>query len=290
MDSKLVVEQMSGRWQIKHPDMRQLAMQAQKLARQLGQVRYTWVPRAQNGAADALANSAMDGKPVHRDPAAEAVILEDDLQPTGEPAPVVTTVTHLLRHGQTEHTPERRFSGSSDLPLSELGRAEAWAAARSLKVRGIDAIVSSPLRRCRETAAAAADVLGLPVQVDDDLRELDFGEWEGLTRDEAMGRNPLALRRFFGATDVRAPGGESIADVSTRVAKARQRILREHAGETVLVVSHVTPIKLLLAAGLGVGDDVVHRVFLEAASLCTVAWSSDGRSSVRLVNDTSHLR
>jgi broad specificity phosphatase PhoE/ribonuclease HI len=290
MDSKLVVEQMSGRWKIKHPDMQKLALQAQQLARRMGSVRYTWVPRAQNGAADALANSAMDGKPVHRDAAAEPVTIEDDVQPAAEPQPVVTTLTHLLRHGQTEHTPERRFSGSSDLPLSELGRAEARAAALSLKDRGIDAIVSSPLRRCRETAGAAADVLGLPVHVDDDLRELDFGEWEGLTRDEAMGRNPLALRRFFGATDVRAPGGESIADVSTRVARARQRILREHAGETVLVVSHVTPIKLLLAAGLGVGDDVVHRVFLEAASLCTVAWSSDGRTSVRLVNDTGHLR
>ena len=290
MDSKLVVEQMSGRWKIKHPDMQKLALQAQQLARRMGSVRYTWVPRAQNGAADALANSAMDGRPVHRDAAAEPVTIEDDVQPAAEPKPVVTTLTHLLRHGQTEHTPERRFSGSSDLPLSELGRAEAWAAARSLKVRGIDAIVSSPLRRCRETAAAAAEVLGLPVEVDDELRELDFGEWEGLTRDEAMGSNPLALRRFFEATDVRAPGGESIAEVSTRVARARQRILREHAGETVLVVSHVTPIKLLLAAGLGVGDDVVHRVFLEAASLCSVAWSSDGRTSVRLVNDTGHLR
>ena len=129
MDSKLVVEQMSGRWQIKHPDMRQLALQAQRIARQLGAVRYTWVPRAQNGAADALANSAMDGKPVHRDPAAEAVVLEDEVQPTAEPAPVVTTVTHLLRHGQTEHTPERRYSGRNELPLSLTGRAEAEAAA-----------------------------------------------------------------------------------------------------------------------------------------------------------------
>ena len=84
MDSKLVVEQMSGRWQIKHPDMRQLAKQAQQIARQLGQVRYTWVPRAQNGAADALANSAMDGRPVHRDSAAEPVVLEDDVQPSAE--------------------------------------------------------------------------------------------------------------------------------------------------------------------------------------------------------------
>jgi probable phosphoglycerate mutase len=290
MDSKLVVEQMSGRWKIKHPDMQKLALQAREFARQLGSVRYTWVPRAQNSAADALANSAMDGKPVHRDAAAEPVVIEDDVQPTPEPAPVVTTVTHLLRHGQTEHTPERRFSGSSDLPLSELGRAEAQAAARSLAGRGIDVVVSSPLQRCRQTAQAAADVLGLPVEVEQDLRELDFGEWEGLTGAEARERNPLAVRRFFGATDVRAPGGESIADVSARVARARARILERHAGRTVLVVSHVTPIKLLLAAGLGTGDEVVHRVFLEAASLCTVAWSSDGRTSVRLVNDTGHLR
>ncbi|MGY1615573.1 bifunctional RNase H/acid phosphatase [Geodermatophilus sp. SYSU D00691] len=290
MDSKLVVEQMSGRWKIKHPDMQKLALQARQIARQLGAVRYTWVPRAQNSAADALANSAMDGKPVHRDAGLEPVVVEDDVQPAPEPKPVVTTLTHLLRHGQTEHTPERRFSGSSDLPLSDLGRAEATSAARQLAGRGIDAILASPLQRCRETAQAAAEVLGLSVEVDQDLRELDFGEWEGLTGDEARARNPLALRRFFGGTDVRAPGGESIADVSARVARARERILREHAGETVLVVSHVTPIKLMLAAGLGAGDEVVHRVFLEAASLSTVAWSSDGRASVRLVNDTSHLR
>ena len=290
MDSKLVVEQMSGRWQVKHPDMRQLAMQAQKLARQLGAVRYTWVPRAQNGAADALANRAMDGKPIHRDVATEAVVLEDDLQPSAEPAPVLTTVTHLLRHGQTEHTPERRFSGRNDLPLSLTGRAEAEAAAARAAELGIEVVVASPLRRTRETAEIVAAALGLPVELDEDLVELDFGGIEGLTFDEAAAKHPLAARRFLGDITVAAPGGESIADVGVRVARARRRILSEHAGRTVLVVSHVTPIKLLLAAGLGVGEEVVHRVFLEAASLCTVTWSSDGRASVRLVNDTSHLR
>jgi broad specificity phosphatase PhoE/ribonuclease HI len=289
MDSKLVVEQMSGRWQIKHPDMKKLAVQARELSRQLASVRYTWVPRAQNGAADALANSAMDGKPVRRDLATEPVVVEDDVQPVTEPAPVVTTVTHLLRHGRTEHTPERRFSGSSDLPLSELGRADAAAAAAHLAGRGIDVIVASPLQRTRQTAEAAAEVLGVPVEFDGDLRELDFGAWEGLTGAEAQQKSPLAFRRWSGAIDVRPPGGESVADVSTRVARARARLLERHAGKTVLVVSHVTPIKLLLAAGLGVGDDIVHRVFLEAASLSTVTWSSDGRTSVRLVNDTSHL-
>ena len=290
MDSKLVVEQMSGRWQVKHPDMKQLALQAQRIARQLGAVRYTWVPRAQNGAADALANSAMDGRPIHRDVAAEPVVLEDDVQPSAEPAPVLTTVTHLLRHGQTEHTPERRFSGRNDLPLSLTGRAEAEAAGQRAKALGVDVVVASPLRRTRETADIVAGALGLPVAFDGDLVELDFGDLEGLTFDEAAAKHPLAARRFLSDVTVSAPGGESIADVSTRVSRARRRILSEHAGRTLLVVSHVTPLKLLLAAGLGAGDDVVHRVFLEAASLSTVTWSSDGRTSVRLVNDTAHLR
>jgi ribonuclease H / adenosylcobalamin/alpha-ribazole phosphatase len=290
MDSKLVVEQMSGRWQVKHPDMRQLATQAQAIARQLGAVRYTWVPRAQNGAADALANNAMDGRPIHRDATAEPVVLEDDVQPSAEPAPVVTTVTHLLRHGQTEHTPERRFSGRNELPLSLTGRAEVEAAGERLRDLGVEVVVASPLRRTRETAEIVAGVLGLPVAFDRDLVELDFGDLEGLTFDEAAAKHPLAARRFMSDVTVAAPGGESIAGVSKRVSRARRRILSEHAGRTVLIVSHVTPIKLLLTAGLGVGDEVVHRVFLEAASLCTVTWSSDGRSSVRAVNDTAHLR
>ena len=290
MDSKLVVEQMSGRWQIKHPDMRQLALQAQQIARQLGRVRYTWVPRAQNSAADALANSAMDGRPIHRETAAEPTVAEDEIQPSGEPAPVVTTVTHLLRHGQTEHTPERRFSGRNDLPLSRTGRAEAEAAAARAGELGIEVIVASPLRRTRETAEIIAAALGLSVEFDDDLMELDFGDLEGLSLDEARAKHPLAVRRFGSDVTVAAPGGESVMDVSTRVARARRRLLANHEGRSVLVVSHVTPIKLLLAAALDVDEDVVHRVFLEAASLCTVTWSSDGRASVRLVNDTAHLR
>jgi ribonuclease H / adenosylcobalamin/alpha-ribazole phosphatase len=290
MDSKLVVEQMSGRWKVKHPDMQQLALQAQRLARQLGSVRYTWVPRAQNSAADALANSAMDGRPVHRDVAAEPVILDDDVQPAAEQAPVVTTVTHLLRHGQTEHTPERRYSGRNDLPLSRTGRAEAEAAAARLTSVGIDVVVASPLLRTRQTAEIVAAGLGAAVEFDDDLIELDFGDLEGLTFDEALVAHPLAVRRFSTEVAVAAPGGESVADVSARAARARRRILDRHAGKTVLVVSHVTPIKLFLAAGLDVGDEIVHRIFLDACCLSTVVWSSDGRASVRLVNDTSHVR
>ena len=158
MDSKLVVEQMSGRWQIKHPDMKKLAVAARDIARQLGAVRYTWVPRTQNGAADALANSAMDGRPVHRDLAAEPTTVPDDVQPVPPRPPAVTTVTHLLRHGRTEHTPERRYSGRNDLPLSLTGRAEAEAAAHRVAELGIEVVLASPLRRTRETAEIVAEL------------------------------------------------------------------------------------------------------------------------------------
>ncbi len=274
------------------PTCSQLALQAQKIARQLGQVRYTWVPRAQNGAADALANSAMDGKPVHRDPAAEAVVLEDDVQPTAEPAPVVTTVTHLLRHGQTEHTPERRYSGRNELPLSLTGRAEAEAAAVRAAGLGVEVVVASPLRRTRETAEIVAGrARACRSTFDKDLVELDFGDLEGLTFDEAAAKHPLAARRFMSDISVAAPGGESIADVGTRVARARRRILSEHAGRTVLVVSHVTPIKLLPG----------RRPRGRATRWCTgCSWRprrcarSRGRRTAvprcALVNDTSHLR
>jgi probable phosphoglycerate mutase len=270
--------------------MQQLALQAQKIARRLGEVRYTWVPRAQNGAADALANSAMDGRPVHRDAAAEPSTTEDDVQPIAERKPVVTTVTHLLRHGSTEHTPERRFSGRNELPLSRTGRAEAEAAAVRAKELGIDVVVASPLRRTRETAEIVGAALGVTPEFDEDLVELDFGDVEGLTYEEAAARHPLAFRRFGSDITVAAPGGESVVDVSARVARARRRILSRYEGRTVLVVSHVTPIKLFLAAGLDVGDEIVHRTFLDAACLSTITWSSDGRASVRLMNDTSHLR
>jgi probable phosphoglycerate mutase len=217
------------------------------------------------------------------------VVIEDDVQPAPEPAPVVTTVTHLLRHGSTEHTPERRYSGRNDLPLSRMGRAEAAAAAARAAGLGVEVVVASPLRRARETAEIVAETLGLPVELDEELVEVDIGDLVGLTFAEALAKHPLAVRRFATEVTAKAPGGESVAQVSARVGRARRRLLDRHAGRTVLVVSHVTPIKLLLAAGLGVGDDVVHRIYLGAACLSTVAWSSDGRAAVRLVHDTSHL-
>src|SRR3712207_8547920 len=132
---------------------------------------------------------------------------------------------------------KRRPPRSTLFPCTTLFRsAEAEAAAKRAEELGIDVVVASPLRRTRETAEVVGAVLGLHVQYDDDLVELDFGDFEGLTAEEARQKHPLAARRFAEDISVAAPGGESIADVSGRVARARARILRAHAGKTVLVV------------------------------------------------------
>ncbi|MET9930861.1 MULTISPECIES: bifunctional RNase H/acid phosphatase [unclassified Streptomyces] len=200
----------------------------------------------------------------------------------------------LLRHGETALTPEKRFSGSggTDPELSAAGLRQAEAVAAALAARGtIQEIVSSPLTRCRQTAAAVAARLGLGVQIEQGLRETDFGAWEGLTFGEVRERYPEDLDAWL-ASPKAAPtgGGESFATVARRVAAARDRLTAAHAGRTVLLVTHVTPIKTLVRLALGAPPESLFRMELSAASISAVAYYADGNASVRLLNDTSHLR
>ncbi|WP_405853328.1 bifunctional RNase H/acid phosphatase [Streptomyces sp. NBC_00090] len=200
----------------------------------------------------------------------------------------------LLRHGETALTPEKRFSGSggTDPELSAAGLRQAEAVAEALAARGtIQEIVSSPLTRCRQTAAAVAARLGLDVRIERGLRETDFGAWEGLTFGEVRERYPYDLDAWL-ASPKAAPtgGGESFAAVARRVAAARDRLTAAHAGRTVLLVTHVTPIKTLVRLALGAPPESLFRMELSAASISAVAYYADGNASVRLLNDTSHLR
>ncbi|MGR4879275.1 bifunctional RNase H/acid phosphatase [Streptomyces sp. LARHCF249] len=200
----------------------------------------------------------------------------------------------LLRHGETALTPQKRFSGSggSDPELSPAGRRQASAVAEALAARGtVQTVISSPLRRCRETAQAVADRLGLPVTVEEGLREVDFGAWEGLTFAEVRERFPDDLQAWLDSPRA-APtgGGESFTAATRRISATRDRLLAEHAGRTVLLVSHVTPVKILVRLALGAPPESLFRMELSAASLSAVAYYADGNASVRLLNDTSHLR
>ncbi|ARI54831.1 bifunctional RNase H/acid phosphatase [Streptomyces rhizosphaericola] len=385
MDSKLVVEQMSGRWKIKHPDMKPLAARAAAVLPP-SSVTYEWIPRAQNKHADRLANEAMDAGRDGRQWEAAASTAEldapartplPDRGPPGDaaagaakaraalaaarggteagtlfevggegpeapgstaseptlpeptapeptdavavagaaaassssgtaaaPAPQVGWAAApdlgapatfvLLRHGETALTPEKRFSGSggTDPELSATGRDQAARAAAHFAALGtVQEIVSSPLRRCRETAAAVADRLGLEVRVDEGLRETDFGAWEGLTFGEVRERYGDDLTAWLADPET-APtgGGESFTEVATRVAATRDRLTARYAGRTVLLVTHVTPIKTLVRLALEAPAQAMFRMELSAASISTVAYYGDGNASVRVLNDTSHLR
>src|SRR5260370_39065599 len=132
--------------------------------------------------------------------------------PTADP-----TTTVLLRHGDTRLSPEHRFSGLRDLPLSASGTRQAQAAACRLATGApIDAVVSSPLRRAIETAAIAAAELGLTAVIDDDLRETDFGDWDGFTLSEIQERWPAAAAAWRRDPDQAPPGGASLAETAHR--------------------------------------------------------------------------
>ncbi|MFB6893045.1 bifunctional RNase H/acid phosphatase [Kitasatospora sp. NPDC056327] len=307
MDSKLVVEQMSGRWKIKHPDMQPLAAEAREVFPR-GRVGYTWIPRERNKDADRLANEAMDaGKAGRRwEPRAAAapaqpLIVEEPLETSAPragwaaPADLGTPTTFvLLRHGETHLTPEKRFSGSggTDPELSEKGRWQAERAAEALAARGsVQAVVASPMLRTRQTAETVAARLGLDVRYEEGLREVDFGAWEGLTFGEVRERYPDDLTAWLGSAKARPTGGgESFATLTHRTGVARDKILARHPGRTVLVVSHVSPIKTLVRLALGAPPDSLYRMELSAASLCVVQYYADGNASLRLLNDTGHLR
>ena len=195
----------------------------------------------------------------------------------------------LLRHGQTPLSVERRFAGRGDIPLTEVGRAQAEAAARRLAARRVDAIVTSPLLRTRSTAEYAAAALGVAVEADDGFVETDFGAWEGMTFAEAHEHDPEAVDRWVSDPYVAPPGGEAFAAVSARVGAARDALVERHRGRTVLVVTHVTPIKSLVQQALAAPLQSLYRMHLDTASLTEVDVYSDGPMVMRTFNDTSHM-
>jgi probable phosphoglycerate mutase len=200
----------------------------------------------------------------------------------------------LLRHGETPLTPQKRFSGSggTDPSLSDVGREQAERVAAALAARGtVEAIVASPLTRTRQTAAVVAARLGLDVAIEDGLRETDFGAWEGLTFAEVQERYPDDLKTWLASPKAEPTGGgESFAATARRIATTRDKLIASYAGRTVLLVSHVTPIKTLVRLAIGAPPESLYRMELSAASLSAVAYYADGNASLRLFNDTSHLR
>lgn len=199
------------------------------------------------------------------------------------------TTLVLVRHGVTKHTSAKRFSGGlggDNPPLTGEGRAQVTETATWLgRLRGeVAAVVASPVLRTRETGEILASALDAPVVEEPGFAELEFGVWDGLTFAEIAERYPAEMKAWFGNTDAAPPGGESFAEARTRVLAGLERVLETYAERTVVVTSHVTPIKLLVAEALGAPLDAGFKMELVPASVTVISYFADGRASLRLFN------
>lgn len=200
------------------------------------------------------------------------------------------TTTLLLRHGQTELSGERRFSGRTDIPLTKEGVKQASLAARRLAKSGAAAVITSPLARARRTAEAVADATGAALIVYEEFAEADFGAWQGLTFAEAAKKWPDELKAWTASPDAAPPGGESFAMVATRVLAGLDKLIEAYQHQTTVVVSHVTPIKTLVCRALLAPPEAMFRMNLDVASLCHIDCHDNGSAVLRSFNDTSHLQ
>jgi broad specificity phosphatase PhoE len=192
---------------------------------------------------------------------------------------------HFVRHGQTAHNRDGLLQGRVDVALSEIGRMQAERVANRYVGSTIAAVVTSPLRRARDTAAAIAAVTGCKVEIDDRLLELDYGEWDGRALTEIPGER---WAEWIADPNFAPPGGESLVAVTARVVSfCRDHLLPDD--RHVVAVSHVSPIKAAVAWALGADERVTFRMHLGLASITKIGTRSDGSGYLASFNDGAHL-
>jgi len=281
MDSKLVVEQMSGRWQIKHPDMRELANQARSI-HPMGLITFQWIPRAENSHADRLANKALDsGVPAHSKTILNYLterLVSDE----------VPTTIWFVRHGETTLTPTRKFSGTGpmDPPLTDIGIAQAGAVAKEIAARKPEFLIASPLMRTIMTAKEVSDATGLEPIFDDQWVECDFGHWEGLTPSEVGEKHPEEWTGWLSSLSYRPGGGESYAEVYSRVVAGIIDLVEKYPGKKICVVTHNIVIRAIAAYAMNASLESMYYVDILPCSITTLAvWPSDGLRALKSLSE-----
>ena len=309
MDSKLVIEQMTGNWKVKHPDMRALVIEIQGLVRDL-EIDFKWIPREENHRADALANRAMNEEgtrtvdtgtaPLHASVAEFNTEKPSSVRAPGHVDAPLTTII-LVRHGRTHLTESKKISGrgGENPHLSELGKEDAHRVAQALKQIGNSgqyaylnppsAIISSPIQRTVDTANIIANELGLAVSLDEDVAEISFGDWDGHTNDEVSKAWPEQWEAWRGSWTVAPPNGESLVEFDERVMRARKRITQDHAGQTVIVVAHVMPIRGFTRYAFDGGISAYWATQVAPCSMTILRLWGEQAVEVVTVNDTNHL-
>lgn len=288
MDSKLVVEQMSGRWQIKHADMRDLAKQCRD-AHTASLVTYSWIPRDENSHADRLANKALDGESAHK----PAPVIQQNFLTERLRSPEVPTFVYFVRHGETILTPMRKFSGTGELDpeLMQEGLDQAQLVADEVVKLGAEVLIASPLKRTRQTAEAIARTTGLEIIFDEAWYELSFGSWDGKSLEEVREESPDEFQAWLDSTSYAPGGGESYDEASERIEAALEKLVAQYPGKRVIVVSHNGVIKTAAKLAVGGPSESVFHMDATPCSISSISiWPSDGLRALRSFNERGHLR
>jgi alpha-ribazole phosphatase len=196
----------------------------------------------------------------------------------------------FIRHGQTEWNVTGRYQGQSDVQLSEEGCQQAVKLAENFPVDRVDAIYASDLQRAMVTAETIAKQFGLPVQAEPAFRELSFGEWEGLTYQQIVDKWEDAMANFLQHPDIlEIPGGESFPAVQKRAVTRLNELVKEHDGQTIVVVAHGAVLRTLLAAALHMPLQYLWSIRQFNTAVNIVRYDADANPTVELLNSTAHL-
>jgi broad specificity phosphatase PhoE len=194
-----------------------------------------------------------------------------------------------VRHGATEWSQARRFAGSQDIPLTAQGRLQAEAVAQALADSAAAAIYTSPLERARTSAEVIAKPHRLEPVIEPAFREMSFGAWEGLHREEWAARFPAEAASWASTPHtVTAPEGEALTAVDARVRGALAQLIERHRGETVILVSHAVVIRLIVLAALGLGPERLWSVDASPAGITEIEYQENW-ATVHRMNTLAHL-
>ncbi len=195
----------------------------------------------------------------------------------------------VVRHGATEWSRARRFAGWQDIPLSEAGRRQCEAVAQALGGQPAGAVCASPLERARVSAEVIAKPHRLSVGLAEAFREMGFGRWEGLTREEVAARFPQQWEQWRTSPErFPPPGGEPLVAVADRVARALDELRAEHDGATVILVTHAIVIRLVVLGALGLGPDRLWTVDASPGGISELEYQDDW-ITVHRMNTLAHL-
>ena len=298
MDSKLVVEQLSGRWKIKHPQMRELAAEAAKLLRNF-EVDLEWIPREQNTLADAAANQALDSGDFSSDQVAELALAA--IQPRSVRSPrqsIEPTTIVVVRHGRTWQTEAGLISGSNgeDPQLSKLGQQEARLAAGAIsellsrfELPPLSSISHSTQLRTTQTAGLIAEALGVSAAPDARLREIGFGAWEGIGMEKVASEFPNEVANWRGSTSAKPQAGESILELEARVLPALFELIQTNGGKSIAIVSHMMPTRVVAKQAIGASNSAYWTLQFNPASVSIFRFFGTEFAEVFCLNASEHL-